>query len=213
MSFDFRKGMTNIGSDSTVASLVGGATRSTSGVTFDGVNGYVNFTNYTNFYGAITVNVVFKLHDLDNWQRIFDFDSETNKTSLGGNGGSFFMAVYNNNVRIYYDTNYLIEFPVLVDFYYNVTVVFDDVNDKMIVYVDGAKLGEVTIPDGGLLPEYVRTDGLRDRNFLTLGYSETTHLGMASNPYLDGEITTFTMWNRALSDSEVYGLVNSRFQQ
>ena len=130
MSFDFRKGMTNIGSDSTVASLVGGATRSTSGVTFDGVNGYVNFTNYTNFYGAITVNVVFKLHDLDNWQRIFDFDSETNKTSNSGNGGSFFMAVASNNVRIYYDTNYLIEFPVLVDFYYNVTVVFDDVNDK-----------------------------------------------------------------------------------
>ncbi len=212
MSFDFKNGMTNLGSDNTVATLVGGATQNTSGVTFDGVDGYVKFTNYTNFYGALTLNVVFKLNDLDDWQRIIDFDSETNKTSAAGNGGSFCILVTSNNARVWYNVDYYIDFPVVIDTYYNVTVVFDDVNDNMIVYVDGVKIGEVSIPDGGLPPEYVRTDRLRDRNFLTLGYSESNEVIGASDPYFDGEITTFTLWNKGLSDSEVYELIYSNVE-
>ena len=140
--------------------------------------------NLTNF----TISSWVKLESSQNWVRIFDFGSDTDTymflTPKSGNDGKYFFVFKNAGVEEYIYTNVS---PVLGKW---VHVAVSLEGSTGIIYIDGVEAG--------------RNDAMTI-NPSMLGETNQNYIGKSQwpDPYLNGTIDDFKIYNYALNADEI----------
>ena len=180
------------GGASFVAGNIGNA------VDLDGTNGYVSLpTGVVSNASTATVSAWVNLDSVSNWSRIFDFGSGTSTnmflTPKNGNNGKIRFAIKVNN-----STEQRIDGQAALPTggWHHVAVTLNGSTGTL--YVDGAQVGINTAMT--LKPSDL---GATTQNWI--GRSQ-----YSADPYLDGRVDDFRIYNRALTASEVMHLKNGQ---
>jgi hypothetical protein len=166
-------------------------------VNLDGTNGYIALPEgVVSSADSITVAAWVNLDTVSNWSRIFDFGSGTSTnmylTPQNGANGNIRFGIKNNNSseEIIDGTSAL-----ATGGWHHVAVTLN--GSIGILYVDGSEVGRntsMTIKPSDM--------GATTQNWI--GRSQY------SDPYLDGRVDDFRIYNRAISSSEVTSLMNEQ---
>ncbi len=166
-------------------------------VSLDGTSGYVSMpSGILRNVNDVTISAWVKLNTISQWARIFDFGTGTNSYMFlapqsGDNKLKFAITTNGNN----YEEQ--INAPVLVtDSWKNITVTLSE--NTGILYVDGVEVGRndnMTLKPSSL--------GISTQNYI--GKSQFEH-----DPYLDGFVDDFRIYNRALNADEVKTLFDNK---
>ncbi len=166
-------------------------------VSLDGTSGYVSMpSGILRNVNDVTISAWVKLNTISQWARIFDFGTGTNSYMFlapesGDNKLKFAITTNGNN----YEEQ--INAPVLVtDSWKNITVTLSE--NTGILYVDGVEVGRndnMTLKPSSL--------GNSTKNYI--GKSQFEH-----DPYLDGFVDDFRIYNKALNADEVKTLFDNK---
>ncbi len=175
--------------------LVNGASVSGGQALFDGSNDYVNLDASTiaiDTFTTLTIESWWTHDDLTRWQRVFDFGDNTSDylfySPVGEPGGSSnpnqVIGLKNNPTE-----QALEETGKLAAGSYHMAMTFDDATNTIKYYVNGAFVSE-------------KTDVT---NTLASIGTTNAYLGKAqwSDPYLDGSIDEFRIYDTVLTAAEV----------
>ncbi|WP_010252575.1 cellulose binding domain-containing protein [Acetivibrio cellulolyticus] len=174
--------------------------RNRNGLSLDGVNDYASLpSGIVSSYGDFTIATWVKLDTSSNWQRIFDFGNNTssymylspNCPDVSAKGVKFAITTGGGWSEQTISSGY--NLPIGVWKHVAVTLS----GNTGILYIDGVEAGRnssMTLKPSSL--------GSTSNNYI--GKSQTS-----SDPYLDGMIDDFVIYNRALSDSELKTLAGS----
>ncbi|HYH04146.1 MAG TPA: LamG-like jellyroll fold domain-containing protein, partial [Bacillota bacterium] len=176
------------------ATLVNGPTwvagKSGNAVNLDGSNDYVNLPQgMVSALGNFTISVWVKLDSISTWARIFDFGSGTNAnmflTPRGSSNGVRF-AITTGGYGSEQQINSQAALPTGVWKHVAVT----KSGNVAKLYVDGVEVGSNS--NMTLSPS-------------NLGSTSANYIGRSqySDPYLDGQVDSFKIYNRALSAAEI----------
>jgi hypothetical protein len=163
-------------------------------VDLSGTNQYVALpTGVVSGADAITVAAWVNLDTVSNWTRIFDFGSGTSKYMFlspqnGANGNIRFEIKNGSAVRTVEGTAAL---PT--GGWHHVAVTLDGTTGTL--YVDGQQVGSNAV---NIRPSQL---GATTQNWI--GRSQ-----FSADPYLDGRVDDFRIYNRSLSAAEVAGVMN-----
>lgn len=175
-----------------------GATRGTAGkinnsFTFDGVNDYVNISNYYSFGGADPNSFSIWIYPNQTQSKWF-FTLGTNAPSSGG------ISIKTNgddSMAYYYDGGTYVENlanSILTPESWNHVVTTYDGAGDLKVYVNGISTDNKTLSN-------VTFPSASNDARIGAGYA-------ATNSYFNGSIDELGVWNRTLSDTEVLELYN-----
>jgi hypothetical protein len=144
----------------------------------------------------MTVAVWVKLNASTAFQRIFDFGTDTNTflyLTNSGNSGVRFRIVANAQNK-----NHVVEgsAPLPVGTWTHVTVTLGD--DGISIFLDGSRVAQQA-------PAALRPSDLGDTVSNYIGRSQFT-----ADPYLDGAIDEFRIYDRVLSTAEIADLASGR---
>jgi hypothetical protein len=177
--------------------LTGGAAWATgnsgNAVDLDGTNGYVALpAGAVSSAEAITFATWVNLDTVSTWSRIFDFGSGTSKymflTPKNGATGTIRFEIRNGNAFSQIDGAAALP----TGGWHHVAVTLDGSTGTL--YVDGQKVGSNSV---GIRPSHL---GVTTQNWI--GRSQFP------DPYLDGRVDDFRIYNRALSAAEVAAVMN-----
>ncbi len=185
--------------------LEGGATISGNAVQLDGVNGHVNLPGDILETGlqSVTIEAWFEIDSVAGWQRVFDFGETSG--GLGGNtmfytptsgpGDSRFV-IGTNGVPSYSTGEDMVTADVIaVDTPTHIACVYDGATNQLRLYQDGVLQGTTTTT--------MQLSGVA-RVFAYIGDSV-----YPDDPYLDGSVDEFRIYDTALTEEEVLFSFNS----
>jgi hypothetical protein len=200
LSFNETSGTTasDLSGNGWTGTLTGGAAwaagNSSNAVDLNGTNGYVALpTGVVSSADSITVAAWVNLDTVSNWSRIFDFGSGTSKYMFlspqnGANGNIRFEIKNGSAVRTIEGTSAL-----ATGGWHHVAVTLDGTTGML--YVDGQLAGSSAV---NIRPSQL---GATTQNWI--GRSQ-----FSADPYLDGRVDEFRIYNRALSAAEVSEVMN-----
>jgi hypothetical protein len=178
--------------------LTGGATMVAglkgNAVDVNGPSQYVALpTGVVSSADTITVAAWVNLDTVSNWARIFDFGSGTTKYMFvspqnGANGNIRFEIKNGSTVKDIDGTA-----PIATGGWHHVAITLD--GSTGMLYVDGQKVGSGAV---NIRPSQL---GATTQNWI--GRSQ-----FSADPYLDGRVDDFRIYNRALSAAEVSSVMN-----
>jgi hypothetical protein len=177
--------------------LTGGATWATgnsgNAVDLNGTNGYVALpAGVVSNADKVTIATWVNLDTVSNWTRIFDFGSGTSKymflSPLDGDNVIRFEIKNGSAVKTVTGTA-----PLATGGWHHVAVTLDGATGT--IYVDGQKVGSGGV---NIRPSQL---GVTTQNWI--GRSQ-----FSADPYLDGRVDEFRIYNRALSAEEVALVMN-----
>ncbi|RCW48498.1 LamG-like jellyroll fold domain-containing protein [Paenibacillus prosopidis] len=166
-------------------------------VVLDGTNDYIALpAGVVSDADTITVAAWVNLDTVSNWTRIFDFGSGTSTymylSPKNGANGKIRFAIKNNN-----SSEQIIEgqSALATGGWHHVAVTLNGSTGTL--YVDGAQAGSNTSMT--MKPS-------------DLGWATQNWIGRSqySDPYLDGRVDDFRIYNRAISSSEVTSVMNGQ---
>ena len=141
---------------------------------------------------AITVAAWVNLDTISSWARIFDFGSDTTHymflTPQNGSNGFIRFAIKNGGTEQFVDGTAALP----TGGWHHVAVTFDGATGT--IYVDGQKVGSGNI---SIKPSQL---GITTQN--RIGRSQF------ADPYLDGRVDDFRIYNVALNDQEIAAVMN-----
>ena len=171
---------------------------SNSAYSFDGVNDYIDFGSGTStlfdYWDSFTLAAWIKHSESSTFDSIVARHDDRNGTfnyAIGVIDNKFVLIAD----QAYVDSRWLRSNTVLTDgLWYNVVGVYD--NKNMTVYVNGREDGSDIFPVGG------EGDSIASLYIGKTGYWS----GYTDDRYFNGVIDEVRIYNRALTDSEVYDL-------
>ncbi|HCK93515.1 MAG TPA: hypothetical protein DHW71_11025, partial [Gammaproteobacteria bacterium] len=182
---DFDATLTNMSGSEWAEGIVGNA------VYLDGTNDYIDVPDgFGDFTNGLTISSWINLDAYNSWSRLFDF-------GLGEASNNILLAVQNTNGDLYFgktgntDQYVISTNSVSLNQWHHIAATITN-TDQFTFYIDGKESGTGTI---GNIPNISRTE-----NFI--GKSN-----WSSDPYFDGKIDEFKIYNRALTQSEIYNLL------
>lgn len=171
-------------------------------IVFDGTNDYVTFpTGFLSQISNTTINFWFYWTDNQSWSRVFDFGTGTTKymffTPKNGNSFTPRFAITDNFSSSERQITSNSGIATNTWYYYTITMN----NSGASMYANGA---------------YVSNNTTSPLTPSSLGSTNQNWLGRSqfSDPYFQGRIANFSIYNRVLSDSEIlqnYNVLKSRF--
>lgn len=181
--------------------LLNGARISGGSVHLNGINQYVNLDAATiaiNTHTTLTIEAFWSHNTLTKWQRVFDFGDDTSNylfySPVGAPGSP---AIPSQIVGLKNITEQFIKVSdgKLATGRHHMALTFDGDSDTMKLYVDGKLIG---------------INQSITNTLSTIG-TKNAYLGKAQHddPYLDGSIDEFRIYNTALSPSEVAASFNA----
>jgi hypothetical protein len=185
--------------------LMGDASISSGAVQLDGDGDYVNLPGGAiaiNGFSSITFEAWWTHDDQDSWQRVFDFGA-----GLDGSGGQcvFFTPTSGNNTNRLAISNDKPSYTgggeeqaegsgKLATGSYHMAGVVDVTNGQLRYYLNGSPVDSVTL---------TKTISGLSNDYALLGRA------LYNDPYLDGSIDEFRIYNTALTNGEVLASFNA----
>ncbi len=170
------------------------------GQTGNGVNLDKSLSSYIDIKDGVvetlndfTISTWIKLDTISNWTRVFDFGKSTSTymflTPQNGNSGTYRFGIKNEGTEERINTTV----TPTVDVWTHIVVTLDGAVG--IMYIDGVEVG--------------RNDAMTITPSI-LGTTTNNYIGKSQwpDPYFDGTIDEFTIYNRALSSSEINNLMS-----
>jgi hypothetical protein len=162
------------------------------------LSSYITMPSFTPSSAGISFCAWFSLASITNWMRIFDFGVTTNKGNGPYDWGDYFMGIVNNALVISMQMNVAIT-GTAYSIYSSTTLSTNTLYHAVW-----------TIAPNGILTLYLNgtqngtTQGVL--NIQTFPYCYLGKSNWAADPYFNGTIADFRMYNRAISATEVAAL-------
>ena len=163
---------------------------------FNGTSGYIEVQNSTSLQSpknALSITAWIWIDGYDDI-KVAGIVNKTNTSSYGQYGLSYHEWNNPNNINLYLNQGN-VGFPAMVSLgllqWHFIATIFD--GGKMIIYVDGIKLGDK--PYTGVISE--------DNNPITIGLDSP-----GSREYLKGKLDDIRIYNTSLSEEEMNCLYN-----